>query len=390
MSINILSFKAEKGDAFLIKFDNNQNILIDMGMPKSYENEIRQELIKLKKAEQKIDLLIISHIDEDHIGGAIKFLEENKNNEIIEISEIWHNSYKHLQFKKTKALEVEEDTLSILKSIIKQNQTTDIQEGIQNISCKQGSSLASLIYKYGYAWNNAFSNNGIFIENKQKVVIGDLKFIFLSPNEEKLENLSKKWLQELSKKKYNFEISDEEIFDDAFELYMKFLQDTDIKISSISSKKSLNFEQLSRIEEKDNSVTNGSSLAFIVEYKDKKLLFLGDSHEDIVFDSLVKLKDNDYDLKFDLMKVSHHGSNKNISIRLLNLITCNNFLFSTDGLSYNHPDLETIAKIVLNNIESKKELFFNYELDIFEKLNDKKLKNQYNYEIKYQREIALL
>lgn len=390
MSINVLSFKAENGDAFLIKFDNNQNILIDMGMPKSYENEIRQELIKLKKAEQKIDLLIISHIDEDHIGGAIKFLEENKNNEIIEISEIWHNSYKHLQFKKTKALEVEEDTLSILKSIIKQNQTTDIQEGIQNISCKQGSSLASLIYKYGYAWNNAFSNNGIFIENKQKVVIGDLKFIFLSPNEEKLENLSKKWLQELSKKKYNFEISDEEIFDDAFEFYMKFLQDTDIKISSISSKKSLNFEQLSRIEEKDNSVTNGSSLAFIVEYKDKKLLFLGDSHEDIVFDSLVKLKDNDYDLKFDLMKVSHHGSNKNISIRLLNLITCNNFLFSTDGLSYNHPDLETIAKIVLNNIESKKELFFNYELDIFEKLNDKKLKNQYNYEIKYQREINLL
>lgn len=390
MSINILSFKAENGDAFLIKFDNNQNILIDMGMPKSYENEIRQELIKLKKAEQKIDLLIISHIDEDHIGGAIKFLEENKNNEIIEISEIWHNSYKHLQFEKTKALEVEEDTLSILKSIIKQNQTTDIQEGIQNISCKQGSSLASLIYKYGYAWNNAFSNNGIFIENKQKVVIGDLKFIFLSPNEEKLENLSKKWLQELSKKKYNFEISDEEIFDDAFEFYMKFLQDTDIKISSISSKKSLNFEQLSRIEEKDNSITNGSSLAFIVEYKNKKLLFLGDSHEDIVFDSLVKLKDNDYDLKFDLMKVSHHGSNKNISIRLLNLITCNNFLFSTDGLSYNHPDLETIAKIVVNNIESKKELFFNYELDIFEKLNDKKLKNQYNYEIKYQREIALL
>ena len=115
MSINVLSFKAENGDAFLIKFDNGQNILIDMGMPKTYENEIRQELIKLKEQEQKIDLLIISHIDEDHIGGAIKFLEENKNNEIIEISEIWHNSYKHLQFENAKVLEVKEDILSILK-----------------------------------------------------------------------------------------------------------------------------------------------------------------------------------------------------------------------------------------------------------------------------------
>ena len=36
------------GDAFLIKFDNGQNILIDMGMPNTYENEIREELIKLK------------------------------------------------------------------------------------------------------------------------------------------------------------------------------------------------------------------------------------------------------------------------------------------------------------------------------------------------------
>lgn len=389
MSINVLSFKAESGDAFLIKFDNGQNILIDMGMPNTYENEIRQELIKLKEAEQKIDLLIISHIDEDHIGGAIKFLEENKNNEIIEISEIWHNSYKHLQFEKAKVSKVNEDTLSILKSIIKQNQTTDQLNGVQNISCKQGSSLSSLIYKYNYSWNTTFANSAIFIENKSEVIIGDLKFIFLSPTQEKLKKLSKKWLQELSKKKYSFEISNEEIFDDAFEFYMKFLQDVDVEISSISFKKSLNFEELSEIEEKDNSVTNGSSLAFIIEYKDKRLLFLGDSHEDIVFDSLAKLKDKDYDLKFDLMKVSHHGSNKNISNRLINLIICNKFLFSTNGLSHNHPNLEAIAKIVVNNIKSKKELFFNYELDIFEKLNNEEEKDKYNYEIKYQKEINL-
>ena len=390
MSINVLSFKAENGDAFLIKFDNGQNILIDMGMPKTYENEIRQELIELKEAEQKIDLLIISHIDEDHIGGAIKFLEENKNNEIIEISEIWHNSYKHLQFEKEKVSKIKEDTASILNSIIKQNQTVDSTDGIQKISCKQGSSLASLIYKYDYSWNTTFDNSAIFIENKSEVVIEDLKFIFLSPNQEKLKKLSNKWLKELSKKKYSFEISDEEIFDDAFEFYMKFLRDEDIKISSISSKKSLNFEELSEIEEKDNSVTNASSLAFIIEYKDKKLLFLGDSHEDIIFESLVKLKDKDYDLKFDLMKVSHHGSNKNISNRLINLITCNKFLFSTDGLSHKHPNLEAIAKIVANNIESKKELFFNYELDIFKKLDDKESKNEYHYEIKYQKEIELI
>lgn len=388
--INIKMFKAEKGDAFLIKFDNGQNILIDMGMPNTYENEIRQELIKLKELNQKIDLLIISHVDEDHIGGAIKFLEENQNNKIIEILEIWHNSYRQLQFDKSKVSEVNEDTREVLESIIKQNQSSSLTDGIQKISANQGSSFASLIYKNGYGWNTTFSNSAIYLENKSDSVIGDLKFIFLSPNQDKLKELSKRWLKELKKKKYSFEISDEEIFDDAFEFYMKFLKKDDGEIKNISVQKSINFEKLSKKEEKDNSATNGSSLAFIIEYKDKKLLFLGDSHEDIVFESLERLKVKDYNLKFDLMKVSHHGSNKNISNRLINLIYCDKFIFSTNGISHGHPDLETIAKIIVKKTQYKKELLFNYNLEILEKLNNEDLKKEYKYEIKCQSEIELI
>jgi beta-lactamase superfamily II metal-dependent hydrolase len=388
--ISIKMFKAEKGDAFLIKFDNGQNILIDMGMPNTYENEIRQELIKLKESNQKIDLLIISHIDEDHIGGAIKFLEENQNNKIIEISEIWHNSYRHLQFDKSKVSEVNEDTSTVLKSIIKQNQSSNLTDGIQKISAKQGSSLASLIYKCGYNWNTTFSNSAIYLENRSETVIGNLKFIFLSPSQEQLMQLSKKWLKELRKKKYNFEISDEEIFDDAFEFYMKFLKEDDTKIANISAKKSIDFEKLSKIVENDNSPTNGSSIAFIIEYKKKKLLFLGDSHEDIIFESLEKLKEKDYELKFDLMKVSHHGSNKNISNRLIELIDCDKFLFSTNGAPHGHPDLEAISKIVVKKTDYQKELLFNYDLDILEKLNNEVLEKQYKYKIKCQSEIELI
>jgi beta-lactamase superfamily II metal-dependent hydrolase len=389
--INIKMFKAEKGDAFLIKFDNNQNILIDMGMPKTYKDEILQELIKLKEERQKIDLLVISHIDEDHIGGAIKFLEENQNNNIIEISEIWHNSYRQLQFDKSKVSEVNEDTREVLESIIKQNQSSSLTDGIQKISARQGSSLASLIYKYGYDWNTTFSDSAIYLENKSETVIGNLKFIFLSPNQDKLKKLSKKWLKELKKKKYSFEISDEEIFDDAFEFYMKFLKEDDGEIKNISAQKSINFEKLSKKEEeKDKSLTNGSSLAFIIEYKDKKLLFLGDSHEDIIFENLEKLKEKDYELKFDLMKVSHHGSNKNISNRLIDLIDCDKFVFSTNGISHGHPDLETISKIIVKKTHYKKELLFNYELEILEKLNNDDLKKEYKYEIKCQSEIELI
>ena len=52
-------------------------------------------------------MLVVTHIDNDHIGGIIELLKENGSNEnphIIEIRNIWHNSYRHLQFDKKDAL----------------------------------------------------------------------------------------------------------------------------------------------------------------------------------------------------------------------------------------------------------------------------------------------
>ncbi|CAG9708284.1 hypothetical protein CNEO_43494 [Clostridium neonatale] len=96
-------FPAEGGDAFLLRFDNKKNILIDMGYSDTYTNYIKDRLLQLKRQGECIDLLVITHIDKDHIGGAIKFLYENGNVDnanIIDIKEIWHNSYRFLQFKK--------------------------------------------------------------------------------------------------------------------------------------------------------------------------------------------------------------------------------------------------------------------------------------------------
>jgi hypothetical protein len=51
--------------------------------------------------------------------------------------------------------------------------------------------------------------------------------ILLSPNQRKLDRLSSQWLSDLEDEFYGFELSDEDLFNDAFEFYMsnKFLQD---------------------------------------------------------------------------------------------------------------------------------------------------------------------
>jgi len=103
--IRIEMFPAEGGDAFLLRFDNKKNIMIDIGYRDTYTNYIKDRLLQLKEQGECIDLLVITHIDEDHIGGAIKFLQENgeaDNPNVIDVKEIWHNSYRFLQFEKEK------------------------------------------------------------------------------------------------------------------------------------------------------------------------------------------------------------------------------------------------------------------------------------------------
>ncbi|MFH0709382.1 MAG: MBL fold metallo-hydrolase [Pseudomonadota bacterium] len=391
IKVNIKAFKAKNGDAFLLNFENGQNILIDMGMPETYQIEIKDDLLKLKNKNESIDLLIISHIDEDHIGGAIKFIQDNQNGEIIQIKEIWHNSYKHIQFDKEKVKNIKQETKSILESFIMKNMSNNIN-GIQDITCEHGSSLASLIHKYNYNWNSSFNHTVICTKDgttKTEVTVGDIKFILLSPNKEKLTKLSTEWLYELQKEKYNFEISDEEIFDDAFEFHMKYEQDNSSLTSDIAASNIYDFEELSTLSEKDKSATNGSSISFIIEYKDKKLLFLGDAHEDIIYDNLLKLQDVGYELLFNLVKIPHHGSNKNISNRLMALIRSDKFLISTNGTKHKHPNIEALAKIIVSNTDAKKEIIFNYDLDISQELNNEEYKSKYNYDIKHLNEIEI-
>ena len=103
----------------------------------------------------------------------------------------------------------------------------------------------------------------------------------------------------------DFKISNEVIFDDAYEMYIKnSKQLLDIDEESNVSSASKEFKEIIsntiRQDNKDISKSNGASISFILEYKDKKLLFLGDSHEDIILNSIKNFYKNDSIIKFDI------------------------------------------------------------------------------------------
>src|SRR5690348_10002539 len=94
-------FPASYGDAFLIRCispaASAANILVDAGPLNSYRQWVKPRLQALAKDGESLDAMVITHIDADHIEGAIALLEENgpaTSPAIIGIRDVWHNSYR--------------------------------------------------------------------------------------------------------------------------------------------------------------------------------------------------------------------------------------------------------------------------------------------------------
>ena len=80
---NIHFFNAGKADAIIIK-NNDKYIMIDTA-----EESFSDEILKYFKKNNisKIDYLIITHFDKDHVGGASKIIDK------IEIQNVLQSNY---------------------------------------------------------------------------------------------------------------------------------------------------------------------------------------------------------------------------------------------------------------------------------------------------------
>lgn len=371
-------FPASYGDCFLVRCHDKEktNILIDTGFKSTYENFLKERLLALSEAGETLSLLVFTHIDEDHLAGGLKFLEENGDAEspnIIKIDKIWHNSYKHLQLNKQGSLELTREQKEILDSIIRQGAPHEEHLGgfdVETpISAEQGSSLAALILKGRYSWNEDFQEKAVSTETPQEIHLNsEVSLILISPNLEKLEALDEYWRDELYKKGYIDELTDNERFQDAFEFLLlqeppRIEIDVEKEISYSEDIEELLDESFKFKE--DDSETNGSSIAFIIEFDGRKMLFLGDSHPVIIEKQLKELYKDELPVYFDAVKISHHGSKKSTTPDIAKVVDARHYLISTNGRKPRcpHPDKETLFRIVSAGKKYPTKLIFNYQTE---------------------------
>lgn len=325
MVIAIDVLKAYEGDCILITLNDSgrkYRILVDGGVRDTYNDILKDKLHPIFNNEnEQIDLLVITHIDDDHIGGIKELFEDSSLSEVMlkkKIKNVWFNSAEVIaNFMDGKSVEKYCDRQV---AIIKDNET--------KISKSNANSLEREIKRIGIKLNII----------KIPLVITDIPntiITMLSPTTKKLERLHREWPVPETK------ISS--VGDDYERRVGEILDNDNDKCT-------------------DSNNANGASIAFILEFKGKKILMLGDAHDNIIRKSLESLGYSKYNkLKVDVVKISHHGSNNNTSKRLIEMIECYKYIISSDGSRRNSPGKKCICRIIKYS-DMKCKLYFNYEI----------------------------
>lgn len=359
--LKLKMYPAKNGDAFLVHAAGTR-ILIDAGYASTFNDYILDDLRQIASTSGALDLLICTHIDNDHIGGLLEFLSSNGPQgarSIVEVKEVWHNSLRSLPSSPNSP-----DTSSdrqLLEAIRRRGFFLPPLPGpaANPISAKQGSSLAKLLKERGYLWNSGDGRTCMTSGRPPHALSNGVQIQLMGPPMVRLHELRLWWLAQMRKLSYRGEAAVDGLVEDAYEmLCASSRQPTPATVKTISAGRS---KRLAELHLPDVSPTNGSSIAAIVVAGGKRLLFLGDAWPGDVAAELRRIHGDNALQVFDVIKVSHHGSIHNTSVDLLSYIDAPVFLVSSNGSAHNHPDFAVLAEIVDRPATFERKIYFNYE-----------------------------
>jgi hypothetical protein len=339
---------ADHGDCLWLEYGKpgrpRRRVLIDGGTPGTYAR-LKRRIEDLSPGDRRFELFIVSHIDSDHIGGAVKLLNAPPAGLVLD--DVWFNGFRHLP--------VPADELGVA----------------------QGEELTEALTSGRFQWNRWFGGDAVVVPEDGPLpsfeLEDGLRITLLSPGPTELRRMYPKWDQALEKLKRE-EPAEPPAPAEPDELG----EGLDVAALAASP-----FRQ-------DRAEPNGTSIAVLAEWEGKRILLAADAYPGVLASSIGRLTRDaeDDQLAVDAFKVAHHGSRANTSKQLLEKIRTRRYLVSTSGAVFHHPDREGIARILVHG-GREKTVYFNYRSPDNEMWEDDRLQQQHRYDIHFGNLIAL-
>lgn len=300
-----------KGDCMLLHLEQGGEeklVLIDGGPSGVWGDHLEDRLKELQEerapdGKLRIDLVIVSHVDDDHINGILRLFHAIEHDRFpAEIGELWHNSFDHILGNREIPAANSETVLA---------------------SIAQGDRLHTQAKRLGIDVNTSFEDRFVRAgESQSNSTLSDAQVAVLGPSERELESLQNK-------------------FDN-------WLEDQEELLDAASVLANL----------KDRSTANLSSIVLDVAQASRRFLLTGDALTERFVDSM-----GEGPHLFDVIKMPHHGSERNVDAAFFATVIGKSYVFSGNG-KHGNPERVTIEMLLDNRpADTIPELVFTYPID---------------------------
>jgi beta-lactamase superfamily II metal-dependent hydrolase len=304
---------AAQGDCLWIEYgDPVRRVLVDGGPYNTYRH-LHDKIRSLPQDERHFELMIVTHVDADHIEGILRLLQESSLG--VSFDDVWFNGATQLNAEFGAPDQLDEREGEYLQAL--------------------------LLTSPDQHWNNAFGGKPIYVPEHGELptakLDGDATLTVLSPTTTQLRALLQRWVTVIAGEKYS-------------------TGDTAQALKALTAKKRLKALQAADMlggdsveaddpPGSDRAVANGSSIAVIFEHDGHRLLLTGDAYASVLTASLKRV-DNGRPVELALFKLPHHGSIRNITDDMIRAVTCQQFAISTNGSYFKHPNIRAIDTLL--------------------------------------------
>lgn len=338
---------AREGDAIWVRWgcpESPYQMLIDVGTHET-GMELRERIKALPEDRRSFELIVITHIDRDHIGGLLSCLVDSDPIPGFTSKDFWFNGLVHLDWLERKT-------------------------ALESMGAIQGERLSRWLGTQ--SWNKLFAGGPICCDKSrplpQQELEGGMRLTVLGPTARRLDELKPVWRNEvetaLKKSQQNT------------------LVETLERMGATAPRLLKNKQALINLAEQklktDNSPANGSSIALLLEYQDVRILLAGDAFSTDLKES-VELISPHQPLELSAFKVPHHGSRRNLCKALIESVHCRHWLISTDGSRFQHPDDEALARIISYSKQRPAAVGFNVRSEFNEKWDNSVWRGKFDY-----------
>ena len=322
----IHALQAAFGDSLILEFGTTAQkrwVLIDGGPEGTYGGSLRKELKAIADGGGALERVILSHVDGDHIVGLLElFSELRQQTAPIAVAELWHNSFAKTIGNGDGPNGIEARFKTMMASVAGAN--TIMSNAADEVNTiEDGNKLRLDALALAMPMNQGFQNALVSLDTSSGVLTwGNLKVTVVGPTTANLDSLKAEWIAWLDAHE-----------DDAG-------GDPMVAAMADQSKPNLSSIQIHVKDDQGNTA-----------------IFTGDGRGDHLLQGLeqANLLDANGAIHVNVLKLPHHGSDRNVTKAFFKKVTANHYIACANGKDGN-PDLSTLRWLVQAAMDQNRQI----------------------------------